>query len=85
MRYLIRAKRIRLEALKIVEKNKKNYRYEEKYIDMKLPNKTAYEFSYFSPAIKLFCWELEEKKVLYNKFNPFFMKLWDFSKILGFK
>ena len=85
MRYLVYAKKCRSEAFKVIEKFKKNFRYEEKYICKEYPNKTSYEFSYFYPAAILFFWEREEKKILYNKFNPFFMKLWNFSKILGLK
>lgn len=85
LRYLIYAKRCRLEALKVIEEVKCNFRFDEKYISLKMPNKTSYEFSYFYPAAKLFFWQREEKEILYNKFNPFFMKLWNFLKILGLR
>ena len=85
LRYLVDAKKLRLEAFKVIEKVKNNFRYDEKYISKKIQNRTSYEFSYFYPAAKLFFWEREEKELLYNKFNPFFMKLWNFLKILGLR
>ena len=85
LRYLVDAKKLRLEAFKVIEKVKNNFRYDEKYISKKIQNRTSYEFSYFYPAAMLFFWEREEKELLYNKFNPFFMKLWNFLKILGLR
>ena len=84
-RYLVRAKRCRLKALTIIGKVTENFRYKKAYIYGQGANKTSYEFSYFYPASVLFFWEREEKKLLHNRFNPFFMKLWNFLKILGLK
>ena len=84
-RYLVRAKRCRLKALTFIEKVTENFRYKDEYIHGQGENKTAYEFSYFYPALVLFFWEREERKLLHNCFNPFFMKLWNFLKILGLK
>jgi hypothetical protein len=84
-KYLNQASKLREEALKIISKVMDHCRYEKRYIVDKCLNKTSYDFSYFYPASVLFFWEREEKEVLYNRFNPFFMKLWDFKKILGLK
>jgi hypothetical protein len=84
-RYLVKAKKYRLKALTFIEKVSENFRYKDEYICGQGENKTTYEFSYFYPALVLFFWEREEKKLLCNRFNPFFMKLWNFLKILGLK
>ncbi|MDY6821200.1 MAG: hypothetical protein SVN78_06230 [Deferribacterota bacterium] len=83
--FLVRARKTRKEAKKIIEEVIKNFRYDKYYIYEKRANKTAYDFSYFYPAYSLFFWEREEQKILNNKFNPLFMKLWNFSKIIGLK
>jgi hypothetical protein len=44
---------------------------------------TAYRFGYLYPVSSLFFWKREEEQIKQGRFDPFFMNLWDFRRVLG--
>ncbi len=83
--YLARAENIRKEALLLVKKQAVNYYYPPEFIAYKLQDggRTAYNFGYLYPVAGLHFWKREEEQVKQNKFDVFFMNIWDIPKIIG--
>jgi len=81
--FLARAAATRSEALALVARQEQGYRYPLERIARRAPNLTAYPFGYLYPASRLFFWEREEEQVRHERFDAFFMNLWDFRRTLG--
>jgi hypothetical protein len=82
---LSNAAKIREEALKIVKKQEKLYRYPNKILSEKYKSKTAYNFGYLYTVSNLHYWKREEEQALKKKYSPFFMNIMDVWRILGLK
>lgn len=81
---LARAAATRVEALALVARQESGYRYPLERIARRTANLTAYPFGYLFPASRLYFWEREEEQVRHERFDAFFMNLWDFRRTLGF-
>lgn len=83
--HLKRAQEIRQEGILLVKQQEKNYRYPINWIAEKIEGggSTSYDFGYLYTVSNLHFWEREEQQILKNKYSPFFMNIWDVSRILG--
>ena len=81
--YLEQAAKERREALILVRRQEGHYRYPVAQLSRPRPSLTAYRFGYLYPAGTLFFWEREEEQVRRGRFDPLFMNIWDFRRILG--
>lgn len=81
--YLAQAASIRLQALVLVRQQEQRYRYPVELLARRRISLTAYPFGYLYPASTLFFWEREEGQARYERFDPFFMNLWDIRRTLG--
>ena len=81
--WLAAAQIVRLEALKLVRGQESLYRYPVALIARERASLTAYPFGYLYPAGVLFFWEREEEQIRQERFDAFFMNLWDFRRTLG--
>ena len=81
--WLAAAQIVRLEALKPVRGQESLYRYPVALIARERASLTAYPFGYLYPAGVLFFWEREEEQIRQERFDAFFMNLWDFRRTLG--
>lgn len=80
---IARAKAVRENSLSIMQRVVENYsRYPNGKVFEKYDNPTSYQFGYGYPSQKLHFWEREEKMVESNKFNPFFMNIYDMFDIV---
>jgi len=82
--FLSLAEMVRWEALMLVRNQETRYRYPVELLAQRRFSLTAYSFGYLYPASVLFFWEREERQVRYDRFDPFFMNLWDIRRIGGF-
>ncbi|BCS53377.1 hypothetical protein [Geobacter sp. SVR] len=80
---LDRAVLVRAQALSLVRNQERIYRYPLERIGRKHANLTAYHFGYLYPVSNLFFWEREEQQVRRERFDAFFMNLWDVRRTLG--
>jgi len=74
---------IRLKGLQLVREQERLYRYPAEMIARQRESLTAYRFGYLYPVSSLFFWEREEEQIRQGRFDPFFMNLWDFRRVLG--
>jgi len=81
--FLASAAAARMEALVLVARQESGYRYPLDRIARRTASPTAYPFGYLYPASRLFFWEREEEQVRRERFDAFFMNLWDFRRTLG--
>ncbi len=79
---MVKASSVYQTALKLVKEQKRYYRY-NKYISDRFDSFTSYDFGYLYPVSNLFFWKREMEQLKQERFNAFFMKIWDFEKILG--
>ena len=79
---MVKASSVYQTALKLVKEQERYYRY-DKYISDKFDSFTSYDFGYLYPVSSLFFWKREMEQLKKERFNAFFMKIWDFEKILG--
>jgi len=79
---MVKASSVYQTALKLVREQKKYYRY-DKFISDKFDSFTSYDFGYLYPVSELFIWKRELEQLKTGQFNAFFMKIWNFEKILG--
>lgn len=84
-RSLKQAQQIRLQALALVTQQEQRYRYPTSLLARTRSSLTAYPFGYLYPSSRLFFWEREEQQVQQERFDPFFMNLWDVWRTLGLK
>ena len=80
---LEKARLVRMETMKIVTLQEKMYRYPAESIGRRHASMTAYPFGYLYPVSCLFFWEREEKQVRQERFDAFFMNLWNVRRTLG--
>ena len=80
---LAAAAAIRVRALVLVRRQEKAYRYPVSRIARQRISLTAYPFGYLYPVSNLFFWQREEEQVRRERFDPFFMNIWDFNRTLG--
>lgn len=83
LRALADAAALRRQALALVAAQESRYRYPVEHIARRRPSMTAYQFGYLYPVSTLHFWEREEEQVRSGRFDPFFMNIWDFRRILG--
>lgn len=83
--FLSQAEMVRWEALVLVRNQETRYRYPVELLAQRRSSLTAYPFGYLYPASVLFFWEREEQQIRHDRFDPFFMNLWDIRKISGFE
>lgn len=81
--FLSRAAAVRMEAQALVVRQERGYRYPMDRIARRNANLTAYTFGYLYPASRLFFWEREEEQVRHERFDAFFMNLWNFRRTIG--
>ena len=79
---MVKASSVYQTALKLVKEQKRYYRY-NKYISDRFDSFTSYDFGYLYPVSNLFFWKREMEQLKQERFNAFFMKIWDFENILG--
>jgi hypothetical protein len=70
-------------ALGLVRRQESLYRYPVSLIARKRRSLTAYQFGYLYPVSNLLFWQREEEQVRRERFDPFFMNIWDFQRTLG--
>lgn len=80
---LTRARLVRQQAQAIVMQQESIYRYPVDLLARRRVSMTAYPFGYLYPAGRLFFWEREEEQVAHERFDVFFMNLWDVRRTLG--
>jgi len=80
---LAEASAVRGQALGLVRVQETVYRYPLELIAAKRKDHTAYGFGYLYPVTDLFFWRREEEQVRHERFDPFFMKIWNFRRIVG--
>jgi len=69
-------------ALELAKEQKRYYRY-DKYISDRFDSFTSYDFGYLYPVSELFFWKREMEQLKQERFDAFFMSIWDFENILG--
>jgi hypothetical protein len=74
---------VRLRAQKLVQRQEGLYRYPLSQIARPAKNHTAYRFGYLWPASDLHFWKREEEQVRRQRFDAFFMNIWDFWDVVG--
>lgn len=82
-RLLREATAIRKKGLDLVHEQERHYRYPAEMIARPRESMTAYRFGYLFPVSSLFFWKREEEQIRQGRFDPFFMNLWDFRRVLG--
>lgn len=80
---LAHARSIRLQALTLVRQQEYRYRYPVELLARRRASLTAYPFGYLYPTSTLLFWEREERQAEQERFDPFFMNLWDIPRTLG--
>jgi len=74
---------VRSRAELLVRLQEAIYRYPPELIARKRHGFTAYRFGYLFPVSELFFWRREEEQVRHERFDPFFMNIWDFWNTVG--
>ena len=74
---------VRLKGIELVREQEAHYRYPVALLAGQRESMTAYRFGYLYPVSSLFFWKREEEQIRQGRFDPFFMNLWDFRRILG--
>ena len=80
---LAAAAAIRNRALGLVRLQEAIYRYPVSRIARERRSLTAYPFGYLYPVSNLIFWQREEEQLRHERFDPFFMNIWDFQRTLG--
>ena len=81
--FLTEAARVRSQARYLVQLQEAQYRYSPALLARKRESLTAYRFGYLYPVSDLFFWRREEEQARRDRFDPFFMNLWDFWRTVG--
>jgi hypothetical protein len=80
---LVAAAAIRGRAMGLVRHQEALYRYPVTLIARKRQSLTAYPFGYLYPVSELIFWQREEEQVRQERFDPFFMNIWDYRRTFG--
>jgi hypothetical protein len=80
---LLEAAAVRMKGIGLVREQERRYRYPVAMLAGPRESMTAYQFGYLYPVSSLFFWKREEEQIRQGRFDPFFMKLWDFRRVLG--
>jgi hypothetical protein len=80
---LAAAAAVREQAKNIVTRREQGYRYPVDLIARERKDFTAYHFGYLYPVKDLHFWEREEEQVKKQRFDAFFMNIWNFRRIVG--
>jgi hypothetical protein len=80
---LAAAASVRGQARDIVTRREQGYRYPVDLIARERKDFTAYHFGYLYPVKDLHFWEREEEQVKQQRFDAFFMNIWNFRRIVG--
>ncbi len=83
--YLSKARELRWQAMILVREREAYYRYPVELLAGKRQSLTAYPFGYLYTTGNLFFWEREEEQARSERFDPFFMNIWDIRKTIGFE
>jgi hypothetical protein len=67
----------------LVRCQEKLYRYPVGLIARQRRSLTSYQFGYLYPVSDLIFWQREEEQVRRERFDPFFMNIWDFKRTIG--
>jgi len=81
--HLALAGRIRCAAQALATQQEGRYRYPVALLARRRTSFTAYPFGYLYPTSTLFFWLREEEQARHERFDPFFMNLWDIRRTLG--
>jgi hypothetical protein len=81
--YLAEAASVREKAQAVVWLQESMYRYPTDLIGRRRKNFTSYQFGYLYPVSNLFFWYREEQQVRNERFDGFYMNIWDFGKLLS--
>lgn len=76
---------IRGQAMVLVRRQEKLYRYPVTLLARKRQSLTSYPFGYLYPVSDLIFWQREEEQVRRERFDPFFMNIWDFQSTIGLR
>lgn len=82
-RLLQEASKIRASAQVLVTEQEETYRYPVALIARQREDFTAYHFGYLYPAGNLYFWLREEEQVRKDRFDAFFMNIWNFRRLLS--
>jgi len=74
---------VRGQARDIVMRREQGYRYPVDLIARKRKDFTAYHIGYLYPVRDLHFWQREEEQVKKQRFDAFFMNIWNFRRIVG--
>ncbi|MEX2588705.1 MAG: hypothetical protein WD334_00785 [Chitinophagales bacterium] len=77
------AKKIRMDALKIVRIREQQYRYNLELLNSKRRGHTAYHFGYLYPVRDLHFWHREEMQAKTGKYGAFYRIIWNVPRIIG--
>ena len=78
-----KAKETRLEALGIVARQEKKYRYPVDRLTTTHKEPTSYHFGYLYPVHDLHFWKREESQYKKNRFGAFYKSIWNVWRIMG--
>lgn len=78
-----KAKETRLNALGIVARQEKKYRYPLDRLTTKHKEPTSYHFGYLYPVHNLHFWKREEEQYKRNRFGAFYKSIWNVWRIMG--
>ncbi|MCO5231680.1 MAG: hypothetical protein M9958_11055 [Chitinophagales bacterium] len=81
--YLLQAKSIRLQAIKIVRERERVYKYSAQELASQRESHTSYQFGYLFPVHNLHFWEREEGQAAKNKWKFWYKNIWDIWRIIG--
>jgi hypothetical protein len=74
---------VRMQAQQIVDRRQAHYRFPLSLIAAKRWDHTSYHFGYLYLASTLHLWHREEEEARRNKYDPFFMNVWNLWRIAG--
>ena len=80
---LQRAAAVREQGMLLVRRQEQRYRYPLALLAERRQSFTSYPFGYLYPVASLHFWKREEQQVRHERFDPFFMNLWDIPRTLG--
>lgn len=83
LKWLDRAREIRLATSNLVQMQEQNYKYDATYLYSERFSHTSYPYGYLHPVHDLHFWKREEAQSLKNRWNYGFMSIWKVGRIIG--